>query len=182
MKRLNAKDNVLKPALIGCVVIVLGIALLVYYRYFAKEWSVASYVVSAVTLLVGVLLTVLSLLKLIKIKKDEKTILFGEKIVAEFLSYGTEKTSGKVAVYYIEYSYEQDGKKYIVKSPSQFTWYEVLTLKAAGKFDIRVYKGNCLLDCDLLKMQMDNREEVAKLNQKYEHALEELVREKETKK
>lgn len=182
MKKLNAKDNVLKPTIIGGVVVILGIALLVYYRYFAKEWSVASYVVSAVTLLVGLLLMILSLLKLIKIKKDEKTILYGESVVADFLSYGTEKTSGKVAVYYIEYSYEKDGKKYIVKSPSQFTWYEVLTLKAAGQFNIRVYDGNCLLDCDLLKMQMDNREEVAKLNQKYEQALEELVREKDKKK
>ncbi len=182
MKKLNAKDNVIKPAIIGGVVIILGIVLLVYYRYFAKEWSVASYVVSAVTLAVGVLLTIMSLLKLVKIKKDENTILFGESITATFLSYGTEKTSGKVAVYFIEYSYEKDGKKYIVKSPSQFTWYEVLTLKASKEFAIRVYKDNCLLDCDLLKMQMEHREEVAKLNQKYEQALEELVKEKDAKK
>ena len=85
---------------------------------------------------------------------------------------------GKVAVYYVEYSYEKDGKTYMVKSPSMFTWYEVLTLKAAEEFDIKVYKENRILDCDLLKMQMEHREKVAELNRKYEVALEELMRDK----
>lgn len=181
MKRLNTKNNVIKPVIYGSIVVVLGIVLLVYYRYFAKESSVASYVVSVVTLLVGVALIVLSLLKLIKIKKDGDTIKYGEKLKANFLSYGTNKTSGKVAVYYIEYSYEYQGKKYICTSPSVFTWYEVLTLKAVEEFDIKMYKGNCLLDCDLLQLQMQNREKVAELNKKYELALEELVREKQSK-
>ena len=38
-----------------------------------------------------------------------------------------------------------------------------------------------MLDCDLLKMQMEHREEVAELNRKYEVALEELMRDKEKK-
>ncbi len=181
MKKLTVKNNVVRPAVIGAVVAVMGIVLLVYYRYFAEEKSVASYVVSAVTLAVGVALAISALFRLAEIKKNDKTALSGESATAEFISYGTEKSVGKVAVYYVEYSYEKDGKKYVVKSPSQFTWYEVLTLKAAGQFPIKVYKDNRMLDCDLLKMQMEHREKVAELNRKYEVALEELMRDKEKK-
>lgn len=181
MKKLTVKNNVVRPAVIGAVVAVMGIVLLVYYRYFAEEKSVASYVVSAVTLIVGVALAISALFRLAEIKKNEKTALSGESATAEFISYGTEKSVGKVAVYYVEYSYEKDGKKYVVKSPSQFTWYEVLTLKAAGQFPIKVYKDNRMLDCDLLKMQMEHREKVAELNRKYEVALEELMRDKDKK-
>lgn len=178
MKRLSVKNNVIRPAVIGAIVAVMGIVLLVYYRYFAKEKSAASYLVSAITLIVGVALAISSLFRLAKIKKDEKTVINGEKCKAKFFSYGTEKSVGKVAVYYVEYSYEKDGKTYMVKSPSMFTWYEVLTLKAAEEFDIKVYKENRILDCDLLKMQMEHREKVAELNRKYEIALEELMRDK----
>ena len=181
MKKLTVKNNVIRPAVIGIIVAVLGIVLLVYYRYFAAEKWAASYLVSAITLIVGVALAISALFRLAEIKREEKTALSGESATAEFMSYGSEKSIGKVAVYYVKYSYEKDGKKYIVKSPSQFTWYEVLTLKAAGKFPIKVYKESRMLDCDLLKMQMEHREEVAELNRKYEVALEELMRDKEKK-
>ncbi len=72
MKKLNAKDNVIKPAIIGVVVVVLGVALLVYYRYFAKSASAASYVVSALALAAGVVITVSSILRIFKIKNDQK--------------------------------------------------------------------------------------------------------------
>ena len=175
MKKANAKDNVIKPAIIGAVVIVLGVALLVYYRYFAKSASAASYVVSALALSAGVAITISSIFQIVKIKNDEKIMQLGQSVTATFLSYNTNKTSGKVAVYYIEYSYETDGKKYVCKSPSQFNWYEVLTLKVVGQFPIKTYKGKSMLDCDLMQMHLDNREAVAELNRKYEQALEELV-------
>lgn len=181
MKKLTVKNNVVRPAVIGAVVAVMGIVLLVYYRYFAEEKSAASYLVSAITLVVGVALAISALVRLVEIKRDEKTAIAGESATARFVSYGTEKSVGKVAVYYVEYSYEKDGKTYMVKSPSQFTWYEVLTLKAAENFPIKVYKENRMLDCDLLQMQMEHREEVAELNRKYETALEELMRDKEKK-
>lgn len=181
MKKLTVKNNVIRPAAIGGVVAVLGIVLLVYYRYFAKEKSAASYLVSAITLVVGVALAVSALFRLAEIKKEEKTSLLGESVTAKFISYGTDKSVGKVAVYYVEYCYAKDGKTYVVKSPSRFTWYEVLTLKAAEEFPVKVYKDSRMLDCDLLKMQMEHREKVAELNRKYEVALEELMREKEKK-
>ncbi|MDE6210526.1 MAG: hypothetical protein K2G42_00960 [Clostridia bacterium] len=176
MKKLNAKDNVIKPAVIGVVVVILGIALLVYYRYFAKSASAASYVVSALALAAGVVITVSSILRIFKIKNDQKIVELGERTMATFISYNSNKTSGKVAIYYIEYSYEADGKKCVCKSPSQFNWYEVLTLKVVGQFPIKTYKGKSMLDCDLMQMHLDNREAVAELNSKYEQALEELVK------
>ena len=175
MKKLNAKDNVIKPAIIGVVVVILGVVLLVYYRYFAKSASAASYVVSALVLAAGVAIAVSSILQIFKIKNDKKIMQLGERTTATFLSYNSNKTSGKVAIYYIEYSYEADGKKYVCKSPSQFNWYEVLTLKVVGQFPIKTYKGKSMLDCDLMQMHLDNREAVAELNKKYEQALEELV-------
>ena len=178
MKNLNAKENVIKPAIIGAVVAILGVVLLVYYRYFAKSASVASYVVSALTVAVGVVLTVSAVLRIFKIKSDKKVMELGQSTMATFLSYDTNKTSGKVAVYYVEYSYEIDGKKYVCKSPSQFNWYEVLTLKVVGQFPIKTLNGKSMLDCDLMKMHLDNREAVAQLNRKYEQALEELVQNK----
>ena len=36
MKKLSIKENVIKPCIIGIVVVILGIALLVYYRYIAE--------------------------------------------------------------------------------------------------------------------------------------------------
>ena len=174
MKRLSVKDSVIKPCVIGSVVIVLGIVLLVYYRYFAESKSAASFVVSGLTVAAGVLLTVSSIFRLIKIKKDLQIETMGKRTTAKFLSYNTEKTSGKVAVYYIEYQYEDEGQTHICKSPSQFNWYEVLTLKVVGEFPIKTYKGRSVLDCDLMKMHLDNREAVAELNRKYEQALEEL--------
>ena len=178
MKKLNAKDNVIKPAIIGGVVIILGIILLVYYRYFAKNATAASYVVASLALAAGVALTVTSILQIFKIKSERKVIELGERTMATFISYNSNKTSGKVAVYYVEYSYEVDGKKYVCKSPSQFNWYEVLTLKVVGQFPIKTYKGKSMLDCDLMQMHLDNREAVAELNSKYEQALEELVSKK----
>ncbi|MDE7191095.1 MAG: hypothetical protein K2O35_01275 [Clostridia bacterium] len=175
MKKLNAKDNVIKPAIIGAVVVVLGVVLLVYYRYFAKSASAASYVVSALALAAGVAITVSSILRIFKIKNDQKIMELGERTTATFISYNSNKTSGKVAIYYIEYSYEVDGKKCVCKSSSQFNWYEVLTLKVVGQFPIKTYKGKSMLDCDLMQMHLDNREAVAELNAKYEQALEELV-------
>ena len=88
---------------------------------------------------------------------------------------GSEKNVGvKVAIYYVEYKFEDEGKTYINKSPSQFNWYEVLTLKVVGEFAIKTYKGRSVLDCDLMQMHLDNREAVAQLNKKYEQALDEL--------
>ena len=175
MKRLNVKDNVVKPCIIGSVVIILGIVLLVYYRYFATSKSAASYVVSGLTVAAGVVLTVSSVFRLVKIKSDLQIETLGKSTTATFLSYNTEKTSGKVAVYYIEYKFEDEGKTYVCKSPSQFNWYEVLTLKVVGEFPIKTYKGKSVLDCDLMQMHLDNREAVAELNRKYEQALEELT-------
>ncbi|MDE6613949.1 MAG: hypothetical protein K2K24_00410 [Clostridia bacterium] len=175
MKRLSVKDNVVKPCVIGGVVTILGIALLVYYRFFAESKSAASYVVSALTVVAGVLLTVSAVFRLVKIKSDLKVETLGKSTTATFLSYNTEKTVGKVAVYYIEYKFEDEGKTYICKSPSQFNWFEVLTLKVVGEFPIKTYKGKSVLDCDLMKMHLDNREAVAELNRKYEQALEELT-------
>ena len=181
MKKLYAKDNVIKPAIFGSIVVVLGIVLLVYYRYFTDNKSIASYVVSALTLAAGVVLTVAAVLRIVKIKQDEKIETLGERTTAKFLSYNTVKTSGKVAVYYIEYSYEYEGKQIKCQSPSQFNWYEVLTLKVVGEFPIKTYKGKSILDCDLMQMHLDNREAVAQLNKKYENALEELSIEKNNK-
>ena len=175
MKRLNVKDNVVKPCIIGVVVIILGIVLLVYYRYLATSKSAASYVVSGLTVAAGVVLTVSSVFRLVKIKSDLQVETLGRSTTATFLSYNTEKTSGKVAVYYIEYKFEDEGKTYVCKSPSQFNWYEVLTLKVVGEFPIKTYKGKSVLDCDLMKMHLDNRDAVAELNRKYEQALEELT-------
>lgn len=175
MKKLNAKDNVIKPAIIGAIVVILGVALLVYYRYFAKSASAASYVVAALALFAGVAITVSSIFQIVKIKGDKKIMELGERTTATFISYNTDKTAGKVAIYYVEYSFEADGKKYVCKSPSQFNWYEVLTLKVVGQFPIKTYKGKSMLDCDLMQMHLDNREAVAELNCKYEQALEELV-------
>ena len=174
MKRLSVKDNVLKPCIIGSIVIVLGIVLLVYYRYFAKSSSTASYVVSALTVAVGVALTLSAIVRLVSVKKELQILTLGTPAKATFLSYDTEKSIGKVAVYYINYSYEADGQTYVCKSPSQFNWYEVLTLKVVGTFDIITYKGKSVINCDLMKMHLDNREAVAQLNKEYEKALEEL--------
>lgn len=175
MKKLNAKENVIKPAIIGTIVAILGVRLLVYYKCFAKNASVASYVVSALTVAVGIVLSVMAILRILKIKGEQKIMEFGQEATATFLSYDTNKSVGKVAVYYIEYSYEVDGKKYVCKSPSQFNWYEVLTLKVVGQFPIKTLNGKSMLDCDLMQMHLDNREAVAELNRKYEQALEELV-------
>jgi hypothetical protein len=174
MKKLSVKENVIKPCIIGIVVVILGIALLVYYRYIAKSASAASYVVSALTLAAGVFLSVASILRLVKIKRDVQVETLGKSATATFVSYGSEKTSGKVAIYYVEYKFEDEGKTYINKSPSQFNWYEVLTLKVVGEFAIKTYKGRSVLDCDLMQMHLDNREAVAQLNKKYEQALDEL--------
>ena len=178
MKRLSVKDNVIKPCIIGSVVTVLGIVLLVYYRYLSQSKSAASYVVSALTVAAGVLLTASSIFRLVKVKSELKIETLGKQTTAKFLSYNTEKTSGKVAVYYIEYQFEDEGKTYVCKSPSQFNWYEVLTLKVVGEFPIKTYKGKSVLDCDLMKLHLENREAVAQLNRKYEQALEELSAEK----
>ena len=178
MKNLNAKDNVIKPAIIGAIVIVLGVVLLVYYRYFAKSASAASYVVSSLALAAGVLITASSIFRIFKIKSDRKIMELGERTMATFISYNSNKTAGKVAIYYVEYSYEVDGKKFVCKSPSQFNWYEVLTLKVVGQFPIKTYNGKSMLDCDLMQMHLDNREAVAELNRKYEQALEELAQNK----
>ncbi|MDE6758071.1 MAG: hypothetical protein K2J89_02175 [Clostridia bacterium] len=181
MKRLSIKDSVVKPIIIGSVVTILGIALLVYYRYLAESKIAASYVVSALTVAAGVLIAVSSIFRLVKIKADLQIETLGKQTTAKFLSYNTEKTSGKVAVYYIEYQYEDEGKTYVCKSPSQFNWYEVLTLKVVGEFPIKTYKGKSVLDCDLMKLHLENREAVAELNRKYEQALEELSIEKNKK-
>lgn len=175
MKKLNAKENVIKPIVTGSLVVILGVGLLVYYGYFAKSASAASYVVSALVVVVGIALTVMAILRIFKIKSDNKVVELGKSAMATFLSYNSNKTSGKVAVYYVEYSYELDGKKYVCKSPSQFNWYEVLTLKVVGQFPIKAYNGKSILDCDLMQLHLDNREAVAELNRKYEEALEELV-------
>ncbi|MCX4363322.1 MAG: hypothetical protein OSJ74_08070 [Clostridia bacterium] len=174
MKRLNAKDSVIRPAIIGIVVAILGVALIIYYRFFAKSASAASYVVSALTLTVGVVLAISAILRIVKIKKDEEVAALGKSVMAKFISYGTDKTSGKVAIYYIEYSYDDNGETRVCKSPDQFNWFEVLTLKVVGEFPIKTYHGRSMLDCDLMQMHLDNREAVAELNRKYEQALEEL--------
>ncbi|MCX4363745.1 MAG: hypothetical protein OSJ74_10270, partial [Clostridia bacterium] len=142
------------------------------------EKSAASYVVASLTVAVGVVLAVSSLLRLVGVKKENQVMQLGKSAMATFISYNTEKTSGKVAVYYIEYSFEDEGQKYICKSPSQFNWYEVLTLKVVGEFPIKTYKGRSVLDCDIMQMHLDNREAVAELNRKYEQALEELSSDK----
>ncbi len=178
MKRLSLKDNVIRPCIIGSVIVVLGIALLIYYRYFAPSKSAASYVVASLTVAVGVVLAVSSLLRLVGVKKENQVMQLGKSAMATFISYNTEKTSGKVAVYYIEYSFEDEGQKYICKSPSQFNWYEVLTLKVGGEFPRQTYTGRSVLDCDIMQMHLDNREAVAELNRKYEQALEELSSDK----
>lgn len=174
MKRLSVKENVIKPCIIGGIVTALGILLLVYYRYLAKSASAASFVVSALTVAVGVALTVAAVLRLVKIKRDLQTVTLGKSTTAKFLSYDTVKSAGKVAIYYIEYSFEDEGKTYLCKSPSQFNWYEVLTLKVVGEFAIKTYKGRSVLDCDLIQLHLDNREAVAELNRKYEQAIDEL--------
>ncbi|MDE6189943.1 MAG: hypothetical protein K2G37_06685 [Clostridia bacterium] len=174
MKRLSIKENVIKPCIIGSVVIVLGIVLLVYYRYFASSKSAASYVVSALMVAVGVALTASAIFRLVSVKRELQILTLGTPTTATFLSYDTEKSIGKVAVYYIEYKYEIDGQTFVCKSPSQFNWFEVLTLKVVGDFAIKTYKGKSVIDCDLMKMHLDNREAVAKLNAEYERALEEL--------
>ena len=81
---------------------------LIYYRFFAKSASAASYVVSALTLTVGVVLAISAILRIVKIKKDEEVAALGKSVMAKFISYGTDKTSGKVAIYYIEYSYDDN--------------------------------------------------------------------------
>ena len=174
MKRLSVKDNVLKPCIIGAVVTFFGIVLLVYYRYFATSKSAASYVVSALTVTVGVALTASAIFRLVSVKRELQILTLGTPASATFISYDTEKSIGKVAVYYINYSYEVDGQKHVCKSPSQFNWYEVLTLKVVGEFDIMTYKGRSIINCDLMKMHLDNRDAVAALNKEYEKALEEL--------
>ncbi len=116
--------------------------------------------------------------KIGKGKGNEKIKLIGKSALGTFISYGTQKTSGKVAVYYIEYSFEDEGKKYVCKTPHEFNWYEVLTLKVVGDFPIKVYNGKSVLDCDVMKMHLDNREAVAELNAKYEQAIDELSQDK----
>lgn len=86
MKKLSVKENVIKPCIIGIVVVILGIALLVYYRYIAKSASAASYVVSALTLAAGVFLSVASILRLVKIKRDVQVETLGKSATATFVS------------------------------------------------------------------------------------------------
>ena len=119
-----------------------------------------------------------AIVRLVKVKGNEKIKLIGKSALGTFISYGTQKTSGKVAVYYIEYSFEDEGKKYVCKTPHEFNWYEVLTLKVVGDFPIKVYNGKSVLDCDIMKMHLDNREAVAELNAKYEQAIDELSQDK----
>ena len=174
MNKATAKQSVIKPLIISVIVTLLGIALLVYYIGFSKKPTTLNYVVSALTVAVGVLLIAAATVRIVKVKGEEKIALLGTPTQAEFISYGSQKTSGKVAIYYIEYSFEYDGKKYVCKTPHKFNWYEVLTLKVVGTFQIKVYKGKSILDCDIMKLHLDNREAVAELNQKYAQALDEL--------
>ena len=54
----------------------------------------------------------------------------------------------------------------------------MLTLKVVGDFPIKVYNGKSVLECDIMKMHLDNREAVAELNAKYEQAIDELSQDK----
>ena len=175
MKKSSAKENVIKPAITGVLVIILGVGLLVYYACFAKNPTAASYVLPSLAIAAGVFITVSAILRIFKVKSDEKVLRLGTPATATFVSYNSDRTSGKVAVYYVEYAYEIDGKRYVCKSPSEYNWYEVLTLKVVGQFPIKTYNGKSVLDCNLMQMHLDNREAVAELNSKYEKALEELV-------
>ena len=175
MKKSNVKDNVIKPVVTGVIVLILSVALFVYYRYFAKSVRASSYIVPALGLAAGVVLIVSAILRVFKMKSDEKIARLGVPAMATFLSYNSNKTSNKVAVYYVEYSYEVDGKRYVCKSPSEYNWYEVLTLKVVGEFPIKTYNGKSVLDCDLMQMHLDNREAVAELSRKYEQAIDELI-------
>lgn len=174
MNKPTVKQSVIKPLIISIAVTLLGTALLVYYVCFSKKPTTLNYVVSALTVAVGGLLIAAAAVRFIKVKGEEKIALLGTPTQATFISYGSQKTSGKVAIYYVEYSFEYDGKKYVCKTPHQFNWYEVLTLKVVKNFQIKVYKGKSILDCDLMKLHLDNREAVAELNSKYAQALDEL--------
>lgn len=176
MKSSRSKENVVKPMIIAIAVTLLGVILLIYQAFFAKKPSVMNYVMSGLAAAVGVLLVIASILRMVKIRGEEKVLALGERTMATFISYDTIKSSGKVAVYYVEYSYELDGKKYICKSPSQFNWYEVLTLKVVGRFPVRTYKGKSVLDCNIAQMHLDNIEAVAELNRKYEQAIDEFAK------
>ncbi len=178
MRQNGAKENLIKPLILSVVVTLLGIGLLVYYVCFSKKPSTLNYVVSGLTVAVGISLIAAAIVRLVKVKGNEKIKLIGKSALGTFISYGTQKTSGKVAVYYIEYFFEDEGKKYVCKTPHEFNWYEVLTLKVVGDFPIKVYNGKSVLDCDIMKMHLDNREAVAELNAKYEQAIDELSQDK----
>lgn len=175
MKKFNAKENVIKPAITGAIAFILGVGLLVYYRYFATSARASSYIVPALCVVAGAFIIVSAVLRIIKMKSDEKVARLGVPAMATFISYNSDRTSNKVAVYYVEYSYEIDGVRYVCKSPSEYNWYEVLTLKVVGQFPIKAYNGKSVLDCDLMQMHLDNREAVAELSRKYEQAIDELI-------
>ena len=68
MRQNGAKENLIKPLILSVVVTLLGIGLLVYYVCFSKKPSTLNYVVSGLTVAVGISLIAAAIVRLVKVK------------------------------------------------------------------------------------------------------------------
>lgn len=178
MKLKNSKKLFTTPLLVSAICALVGGGLLFYYYCFAKEYSAASLVSCYLIIAVGVFSLLSIIYFAVKQNIAKKTLNEGEEYVATYISHDTNVSSQKTNYYSLKYKYFIDGKEIIKKSKYEFTWGEILTLKAVGSFNIKIYKNNIILVDNLEKLFENNKEKVKEVEQRYYNAqakVEELL-------
>ena len=176
MKIENTKSAILRPLLLGLLGLAVGGGLFIYYYCFKEDVSVAAYVINGAIALFGVIGMISTIYISIEQYLKLKTKKEGQIVKAQYVSHKTEVTQSKVNYYKVTYTYVIDGVSFEKTSYSEFEWKEVLTLKAAKEFQIRVLKGRVVLDCDLNQMFNDNKDAVLELEKRYNQAREEVAK------
>ena len=174
MKIENTKSVILRPLLLGLIGLAIGGGLFLYYYFFTEGASIASYVITGAIAIVGVLGVLSTIYFAIDQYLKIKTLKTGKVVTAQYVSNSTNVTASKINYYKVTYKFEDNGVTIEKTSKSEFEWKEVLTLKAAKDFQIRLLNGRVVLDCDLNQMFNDNKDAILELEQRYNKAREEV--------
>lgn len=172
MIKSSIKESVLKPLLIGLVFLAFGGGLLLYYYKFAKESSVASFVISYAVVVAGIFVLLSAIYFLYKYKMQVLTLQKGELINAEFISYDSDVSTKNQTYYKITFKYNYLDKEVTFTSSNEFLWVHVLTLKANKEIKLRKYKNYLVIDENLEELFEKNKEEIRQIEKKYHEAYE----------
>ncbi|MGN0771819.1 MAG: hypothetical protein ACI4MI_04470 [Christensenellales bacterium] len=174
MKKLDFAKSVIYPYVLGVVALAIGIGLAIYYNG-RSAVNASTFIVPILTMVVGVICIVGGIVRTCQYAVQSKIIKGGKTTTAEFINYSSGGKSGKIEYFSVEYRYCNDeGKEYVCKSPSQFTWQEVLALKAAEKFTIGYRGKNCILLDDIGLLTLAYSKKMSALQQKYEAAVDKV--------